>query len=132
MPVLDAIHQRLGEDSSSRGIQGGAGLIECHQHEMTVPRRPDFKPQFIQRFILTLLERSSIMVSMVNRLSTERRVPIIGCLTEGNSIRATARMTGAAKNTITKLLIDLGEACAGYQDRVLRDLPCTTLQVDEI
>jgi IS1 family transposase len=41
-------------------------------------------------------------------------------------------MTGAAKNTVTKLLVDLGEACAGYQDRTLRDLPCTTLEVDEI
>lgn len=68
----------------------------------------------------------------MNRLSTEKRAQIIGCLVEGNSIRATVRMTGAAKNTITKLLIDLGEACAGYQDRVLRDLPCTTIQVDEI
>src|SRR5579859_2484643 len=76
-------------------------------------------------------DASSIMVSM-NRLSTERRAQIIGCLVEGNSIRATVRMTGAAKNTVTKLLVDLGEACAGYQDRVLRDLPCTTLEVDEI
>jgi IS1 family transposase len=71
------------------------------------------------------------MVSM-NRLTTEKRAQIIGCLVEGNSIRATVRMTGASKNTITKLLVDLGEACAGYQDRVLRDLPCTTLEVDEI
>jgi IS1 family transposase len=68
----------------------------------------------------------------MNRLSTEKRAQIIGCLVEGNSIRGTVRMTGAAKNTVTKLLIDLGEACAGYQDRVLRDLPCKTLQVDEI
>ena len=59
--------------------------------------------------------RSRIMVSM-NRLSTEKRAQIIGCLVEGNSIRATVRMTGAAKNTITKLLVDIGEACADYQD----------------
>ena len=48
------------------------------------------------------------MVSMVNRLSTEQRARIVGCLTEGMSIRATVRATGAAKNTITKLLLDLG------------------------
>ena len=60
----------------------------------------------------------------MNRLSTEKRAQIIGCLVEGNSIRATVRMTGAAKNTITKLLVDLGEACAEYQDGVLVDLPC--------
>src|SRR4051812_30074122 len=71
------------------------------------------------------------MVSM-NRLSTERRAQIVGSLVEGNSIRATVRMTGAAKNTVTKLLVDLGAACAEYQDRALRDLPCTTIECDEI
>jgi IS1 family transposase len=71
------------------------------------------------------------MVSM-NRLTTEKRAQIIGSLVEGNSIRATVRMTGAAKNTVTKLLVDLGAACAEYQDRVMVDLPCTTLQCDEI
>jgi hypothetical protein len=45
-------------------------------------------------------------------LSTEQRVRIVGCLVEGNSIRATVRMTGAAKNTVTNLLIDLGAACS--------------------
>jgi IS1 family transposase len=71
------------------------------------------------------------MVSM-NRLSTEKRAQIVGSLVEGNSIRATVRMTGAAKNTVTKLLVDLGAACAEYQDRAMRDLPCTTIQCDEI
>jgi IS1 family transposase len=71
------------------------------------------------------------MVSM-NRLSPEKRAQIIGALVEGNSIRATCRMTGAAKNTVVKLLVDLGEACEDYQDRTLRDLPCKTVQVDEI
>jgi IS1 family transposase len=71
------------------------------------------------------------MVSM-NRLSTDKRAQIIGCLVEGNSIRATVRITGAAKNTITKLLTDLGEAATAYQDRVLRDLSCTTIECDEM
>lgn len=71
------------------------------------------------------------MVSM-NRLTTEERARIIGCLVEGNSIRATVRMTGAAKNTITKLLVDLGAVCADYQDRVFRDLPCKVIECDEI
>ena len=69
---------------------------------------------------------------IMNRLSTEKRAAIIGALVEGNSIRATVRMTGAAKNTITKLLGDLGSACAEYQDLTLRDLPCKTIQADEI
>lgn len=71
------------------------------------------------------------MVSM-NRLTTEKRAQIIGCLVEGNSIRATVRITGAAKNTITKLLTDLGGACATYQDHILRDLPCKTIECDEM
>jgi IS1 family transposase len=68
----------------------------------------------------------------MNRLTTEKRAQIIGCLVEGNSIRATVRMTGAAKNTVTKLLIDLGAACEDYQDRVFHDLPCTWIECDEI
>lgn len=78
-----------------------------------------------------MLKRLGIMVSM-NRLSTEKRAQIIGALVEGNSIRATVRMTGAAKNTITKLLVDLGEACAEYQDGELVNLPCKVVEADEI
>lgn len=66
------------------------------------------------------------------RLSTEKCAQIIASLVEGNSIRATVRMTGAAKNTVTKLLVDLGAACAEYQDQMMRDLPCRATQCDEI
>ena len=71
------------------------------------------------------------MVSM-NRLTTEKRAQIVGCLVEGNSIRGTVRITGAAKNTVTKLLVDLGAACAEYQSHVLVDLPCKTIECDEM
>jgi len=71
------------------------------------------------------------MVNM-NRLSTEKRAAIVGCLVEGNSIRGTVRITGAAKNTVTRLLVDLGAACAEYQDATLRGLPCRTIECDEI
>ena len=60
----------------------------------------------------------------MNVLSTAKRIQVVSALVEGNSIRATVRMTGVAKNTVTKLLCDLGEACAAYQDRVMRNLPC--------
>jgi IS1 family transposase len=69
---------------------------------------------------------------MANRLSTEQRARIVGCLVEGMSIRATVRVTGAAKNTVTKLPVDLGQACAAYQDAALVDLPCTRVECDEI
>ncbi|MDQ3677760.1 MAG: IS1 family transposase [Actinomycetota bacterium] len=68
----------------------------------------------------------------MNRLSSDKRAQIVGSLVEGNSIRATVRMTGAAKNTVVKLLTDLGAACADYQDEAMRDLPCRTIQCDEI
>lgn len=53
-------------------------------------------------------------------------------MVEGNSIRATVRMTGVAKNTIVKLLADVGKACAEYQDKALRNLSCKRVQCDEI
>ena len=68
----------------------------------------------------------------MNRLGIERRGQIISCLTEGMSIRASVRVTGAAKNTVTKLLVDLGQACAAYQDETLRNLDCKTIEADEI
>src|SRR5215469_18272617 len=71
------------------------------------------------------------MVSM-NRLSTERRGQVVACLVEGVSIRSTVRVTGVAKNTITKLLLDLGEACSAYQDDVFRGLEIERVQCDEI
>src|ERR1700730_841791 len=71
------------------------------------------------------------MVSM-NTLSTTKRTAVVRCLVEGNSIRATVRITGVAKITVTKLLVDLGGACSEYQDRTLRNLSCRFLQADEI
>jgi IS1 family transposase len=71
------------------------------------------------------------MVSM-NRLSTEKRQQVIASLVEGNSIRATVRMTGVAKNTVTKLLTDMGVVCSTLMDREMRDLQCERVQVDEI
>jgi hypothetical protein len=68
----------------------------------------------------------------MNKLDLKTRARILACLVEGNSIRATVRMTGAAKNTVVKLLADVGAACAEYQDKTLRNLPCKRLQCDEI
>ena len=68
----------------------------------------------------------------MNRLNTQERAKILGCLVEGNSIRATCRMTGAAKGTVIKLLADTGAACKAYHDAVMRNLPCKRVQCDEI
>ena len=71
------------------------------------------------------------MVNM-NRLDSSRRSQVVRCLVEGCSIRSTVRMTGVAKNTVVRLLIDLAEACADYHDRNVRNVRVRRLQCDEI
>jgi len=68
----------------------------------------------------------------MNTLNNQRRAAIIAALVEGNSVRATSRMTGAAKGTILKLLAELGKVCEEYQRKVFRNLPCKRIQCDEI
>src|SRR5919109_1599382 len=68
----------------------------------------------------------------MNRLDISKQSQIVSALVEGNSIRATCRMTGAAKDTVIKLLVDVGKVCSEYQAEVLRDLPCKLIQCDEI
>lgn len=68
----------------------------------------------------------------MNRLDNPRRVQVVKCLCEGMSIRATVRITGVAKNTIVKLLSELGTACADYHDAYVRNVRVRRLQCDEI
>jgi IS1 family transposase len=68
----------------------------------------------------------------MNRLKIEDRARIVNCLVEGCSMRSTARLTGAAKKTVERILVEVGEACAAYHDSVMRNLPCKVIQVDEV
>jgi IS1 family transposase len=68
----------------------------------------------------------------MNRLTTEKRRAVVAALVEGNSIRATCRMTGIAKGTALKLLSDMGRACQEYQDGALVNLKSRRVQCDEI
>lgn len=68
----------------------------------------------------------------MNRLNRERQIQVVKALVEGNGINGIVRMTGVAKNTILKLLADLGAACLEYQNDNLRDLKLTYIQCDEI
>src|SRR5436190_10527556 len=68
----------------------------------------------------------------MNRLSTEERAKVVAVLVEGNSLRATARITGVARMTIEKLLRDLGTACIAFHDRTVRELKSKRVQCDEI
>jgi IS1 family transposase len=68
----------------------------------------------------------------MNKLSREVRVRVVAALVEGNSIRATVRMTGVAKNTVVKLLAELGCACAEYHAEHVRGVKATRVECDEI
>ena len=68
----------------------------------------------------------------MNRLSLDRRTHAISCLVEGNSIRSTERMTGIHRDTVMRLLVEVGTGCAALMDEQMRDLPCERIQVDEI
>src|SRR5713101_6361658 len=68
----------------------------------------------------------------MNKLSLSSRSQVVAALVEGNSVRATCRMTGVDKGAVLKLLVDLGAACERYQDATLRNLKLKRIQCDEI
>lgn len=68
----------------------------------------------------------------MNQLSTETRAAIVRCLVEGNSIRATSRLTGVCKEAIMRLLCLLGAACREFQNQMVLKLKSKRIQCDEI
>lgn len=68
----------------------------------------------------------------MNKLSLQKRAQIIGLLVEGNSMRATSRLVDCSINTVTKLLVDIGYACAFYQNEIIRNVESKRVQCDEI
>lgn len=68
----------------------------------------------------------------MNRLSIEKRAQMVGLLVEGNSIRATSRLSDVAYATIIKFVADIGRACTEYQDKTLRNITARRVQADEI
>ncbi len=68
----------------------------------------------------------------MNKLSVEQKVRVLNCLIEGNSIRSTVRMTGAAKNTVRDLIREVGPACEAVQRQVLTGLTCKRIEADEV
>lgn len=68
----------------------------------------------------------------MNRMPLAKRAQILGFLVEGMSLRAASRLADCSINTVTKLLVDVGAACAEYQDGALRNLPCKRVQCDEV
>jgi IS1 family transposase len=68
----------------------------------------------------------------MNRLNIEQRAKILGCMVEGNSVRATSRMTGADKKTVLRLLAEFGEACQQLHNDKVRNVKSQRIQCDEI
>ena len=68
----------------------------------------------------------------MNRLPIEKRIQIVSLLVEGMSMRSISRVADVSINTVTKTLEDVGAACCAFQDKTMRDLPLTNVQVDEI
>lgn len=79
-----------------------------------------------------MLERSRMVRRIMNQLSVSRRTKIVACLVEGTGIRATARITNTAINTVMNLAVSLGAACAVFQNEIMTKLHCKNIQCDEI
>ncbi|MGB3271412.1 MAG: IS1 family transposase [Xanthobacteraceae bacterium] len=68
----------------------------------------------------------------MNKLPLQTRVQILTMLCEGSSMRSISRITGVSINTVTKLLVDAGMACAAFHDATVRNVPAVRVQCDEI
>ena len=77
-------------------------------------------------------KHKSSYIRGMNKLPLEKRVLILNMLCEGSSMRSISRTVGVSINTVTKLLIDAGNACAAYHDETVRDVKAQKVQCDEI
>src|SRR6185437_321397 len=68
----------------------------------------------------------------MNKLPLQTRVQILQMLCEGSSMRSISRVTGVSINTVSKLLVDAGNACAAFHDATVRTVPSKAVQCDEI
>ena len=78
------------------------------------------------------IEKESVTILGMNRLSVADRAAILGMLVEGNSLRSCSRLADVSINTVTKLLVDLGAACDKFHDEHVRNVRVRRLQADEI
>src|SRR6266702_7314953 len=68
----------------------------------------------------------------MNNLSRDQQIQIIACLTEGQSIRATERITGIHRDTIMRLGARVGHGCAELHDRMMVGLRVGRIETDEL
>ncbi|GAB5540007.1 MAG: hypothetical protein Salg2KO_21100 [Salibacteraceae bacterium] len=84
------------------------------------------------RFLTDTKHKSSYKKGMANVLETSKRAQILSMLVEGMSMRFVSRITGVSINTVSKLLVNAGEACARHHDENVRDVTAERVQCDEI
>src|SRR6056297_1647736 len=85
----------------------------------------------IESIMLDGKHKSSYIKNM-NKLPIHKRVMILSMLVEGMSMRAVSRTVGVSINTVSKLLVEAGEACAAYHDETVRNVKANHVQCDEI
>lgn len=81
--------------------------------------------------IIDAMHKSSYIKRM-NKLPLKARTQILHMLCEGNSMRSISRMADVSINTVSKLLVDAGKACAAYHDEAVRGVTASKVQCDEI
>ena len=84
----------------------------------------------VHNFILACLHSKG--KDKMNTLSTDKKLSVIASLLEGSSVRSTERITGVHRDTICRLLVDVGDHCAEIMDSQMRNLQCGFVQCDEI
>lgn len=68
----------------------------------------------------------------MNKLRHAKRVQILAMLCEGSSMRSISRVADVSINTVSKLLVEAGEACLAIHDETVRSVKASRVQCDEI
>jgi len=76
--------------------------------------------------------RNSTYFYGMNTLPLQKKVQIINLLVEGNSMRAASRIADVSINTISKLLVEVGQACQLFHDEMVCNVEAKRVQADEI
>lgn len=69
---------------------------------------------------------------MANVLPRNKQITIISAIVEGVSIRSIERMTDVHRDTIMRLMVKVGQACEVLHDKIMCELPCEAIEIDEI
>jgi IS1 family transposase len=68
----------------------------------------------------------------MNKLTHAKRVQILAMLCEGSSMRSISRVADVSINTVSKLLVEAGEACLTLHDDTVHNVKASRIQCDEI